>query len=250
VGRLDKETSGLLLLTDDGQALHRITSPKKSIWKVYRATLAAPLEGPAAEEAARLFGSGAMQLAGDRTPLLPARLTLTGPRTAEVSLCEGRYHQVRRMFAALGHEVVGLHRHTIGGLSLSGVPEGEWRFATAEDFAAVFVEADAAAAEAAAEAEARRLSRRRHARAMGGRIVAMPAAGAMPAASASGSDDDDGGEGEEEDVEALLAARSSGGGGGSRSGGDSSEEAQPLFRDSVRAKRRREGLRAGGAAGR
>eukprot|EP00775_Hariotina_reticulata_P003328 gene3328-3605_t len=139
VGRLDKETSGLLLMTDDGKLLHSIQSPARGIWKRYRAQLAAPLVGSEAAAAVRLFASGRMMLQGDRSPLLPACLTMTNGSTAEVAICEGRYHQIRRMFAAVGHQVVGLHRHTIGGLQLDGsqVPEGSWRLATADDVSAV-----------------------------------------------------------------------------------------------------------------
>ncbi|KIZ06053.1 ribosomal small subunit pseudouridine synthase A [Monoraphidium neglectum] len=139
VGRLDKETSGLLLLTDDGQLLHRIKSPSKRIWKVYVATLDAPLSAKEAAAAARRFASGTLTLEGDRSPLLPAALSvLEGGTTAEVALAEGRYHQVRRMFAALGRKVVSLHRRTVGALTLEGLPEGEWRHVTPTDLELVF----------------------------------------------------------------------------------------------------------------
>lgn len=114
VGRLDKDTSGLLLLTDDGALLHRIISPRSQLAKRYRATLARPLVG---DEAA-LFASGEMMLEGETKPLLPARLVVLDPTTAELTITEGRYHQVRRMFAAVGNPVVALHRDRIGGLDL------------------------------------------------------------------------------------------------------------------------------------
>lgn len=114
VGRLDKETSGLLLLTDDGTLLHRIISPKSEIRKTYRARLARPLRG---DEAAA-FASGTMMLEGEEKPLLPAVLDVVDARTARVTLSEGRYHQVRRMFAAVGNHVEALHRVSIGGLVL------------------------------------------------------------------------------------------------------------------------------------
>jgi len=138
VGRLDKETSGLLLLTDDGQLVHKINSPKKGIWKVYEVTLGAPLAGKDAEAAERKFASGTLILKGDLTPLLPAKLVMLGENKAQVSICEGRYHQIRRMFASIGHEVVKLQRQSVGGLSLGDLPESEWRFMTQADIEAVF----------------------------------------------------------------------------------------------------------------
>jgi 16S rRNA pseudouridine516 synthase len=125
VGRLDKDTSGLLLFTDDGQLLHRLTSPKYHQPKVYRATLAEDLRG---NEAA-LFAAGTLMLEGEHKPLLPAEFEVLGPREARLTLHEGRYHQVRRMFAATGNAVATLHREAIGGLTLDalGLAEGEWR---------------------------------------------------------------------------------------------------------------------------
>jgi 16S rRNA pseudouridine516 synthase len=123
VGRLDRDTSGLLLLTDDGALLHRITSPKSHLAKVYEATLAADLRG---DEAAT-FAAGTLVLEGEDKPLLPAELEVLGPRLARLTLHEGRYHQVRRMFAATGNHVAALHRIAIGGLSLDGLPSGAWR---------------------------------------------------------------------------------------------------------------------------
>ena len=122
VGRLDRDTSGLLLLTDDGQLLHRIISPKSKLPKVYLATLAQDLRG---DEAA-LFASGTLMLEGEKTPLLPAELEVLDARTARLTLHEGRYHQVRRMFAAAGNHVAALHRERIGGLVLADLPEGQW----------------------------------------------------------------------------------------------------------------------------
>jgi len=123
VGRLDKDTSGLLLLTDDGALLHRIISPKTEIAKTYRATLARDLSGA---EAA-LFASGTLLLEGEDKPVLPARLDVLGPREALLTLVEGRYHQVRRMFAAAGNHVEALHRERIGGLALPpDLAPGEW----------------------------------------------------------------------------------------------------------------------------
>ncbi|HEY0180593.1 MAG TPA: pseudouridine synthase, partial [Dokdonella sp.] len=110
VGRLDRDTSGLLLLTDDGALLHRIISPRSRVTKLYEATLAEDLGG---DEAA-LFASGTLMLESETTPLAPARLEVLGPRRARIAVGEGRYHQVRRMFAATGNRVETLHRLAIG----------------------------------------------------------------------------------------------------------------------------------------
>ena len=134
VGRLDRDTSGLLLLTDDGQLLHRIIAPKSKLPKVYRATLAQDLRG---DEAA-LFASGTLMLDGEKAPLLPAGLEPIDARNARLTLHEGRYHQARRMFAAVGNHVVALHRERIGGLALDGLPEGEWRILGDADRARLF----------------------------------------------------------------------------------------------------------------
>ena len=134
VGRLDRDTSGLLLLTDDGALLHRIVSPKSQLPKVYEATLAHDLRG---DEAA-LFASGTLQLESENTPLAPARLEVVTPRLARLTLTEGRYHQVRRMFAAVGNHVQALHRSRIGGLELGGLAPGEWRTLDAGDLGRLF----------------------------------------------------------------------------------------------------------------
>ena len=129
VGRLDRDTSGVLLFTDDGQLLHRIIAPKSKLPKVYLATLADDLRG---NEAA-LFASGTLMLDNEKTPLLPAELEPLDARRARLVLHEGRYHQVRRMFAAIGHHVQALHRERIGGLTLGDLPEGQWRALDAAD---------------------------------------------------------------------------------------------------------------------
>ena len=134
VGRLDRDTSGLLLMTDDGALLHRIIAPKSRLPKVYEATLAQPLRG---DEGAR-FASGTLMLESETTPLLPAGFEALGPDRARLTLHEGRYHQVRRMFAALGNHVVALHRSRIGGLSLGGLQPGAWRLLDAQAAAALF----------------------------------------------------------------------------------------------------------------
>lgn len=137
VGRLDRDTSGLLLLTDDGALLHRIISPKSELPKVYEATLAEPLRG---DEAA-LFASGTLMLESEQKPLLPAELEPLEPRRARLTLHEGRYHQVRRMFAAVGNHVEALHRVSVGGLSLGHLPEGQWRALDDADRMRLFADA-------------------------------------------------------------------------------------------------------------
>ncbi len=123
VGRLDKETTGLLLLSDDGQFVHKLTSPKHHVPRVYQAELQHDLRGN--EKA--IFASGKLMLANDDRALLPAELRVTGKRTCEITVHEGRYHQVRRMFAAVGNHVVKLHRSGFGQMELGDLPEGQWR---------------------------------------------------------------------------------------------------------------------------
>lgn len=132
VGRLDVDTTGLVLLTDDGQWSHRVTSPKRRCGKVYRVTLAEPLEGEARDAAVTQFAEG-LWLDGEEKPTRPAELSMRAPRVAELTLFEGKYHQVKRMFAAIGHHVEALHRESIGPLSLGGLAPGEWRELTEEE---------------------------------------------------------------------------------------------------------------------
>jgi 16S rRNA pseudouridine516 synthase len=135
VGRLDRETSGLLLMTDDGALLHRIVSPKSHLSKRYDATLANDLRGDEAD----VFASGTLMLESEDTPLVPAMLEVRDPRHASVLLTEGRYHQVRRMFAAVGNHVDALHRSAIGSLTLGDLPPGEWRLVEDEERARTLV---------------------------------------------------------------------------------------------------------------
>lgn len=124
IGRLDKETSGLLLITDDGPFLHRVISPRSHVPKRYLATLDRPLRG---DEAA-IFAAGDLLLEGEKEPLAPAILEPLTAVTAFLTITEGRYHQVRRMFAAVGNHVAALHRDRIGGLVLpDDLPLGGWR---------------------------------------------------------------------------------------------------------------------------
>ena len=121
-------------MTDDGALLHRIVHPKAKLAKVYEATLARDLRG---DESAT-FASGKLMLESERTPLAPAKLEVIGSRQVRVTLTEGRYHQVRRMFAAVGNHVEALHRSRVGGLTLGGLPEGEWRALSAADLELLF----------------------------------------------------------------------------------------------------------------
>jgi len=134
VGRLDRDTSGLLLMTDDGQLLHRIISPKARLDKVYEVTLAEDLRG----EEAGIFATGELLLESETKPLLPAELEAIDARHVRLTLHEGRYHQVRRMFAAVGHHVQALHRSRIGGLGLGELPAGHWRLLSAADLEVLF----------------------------------------------------------------------------------------------------------------
>ncbi len=131
VGRLDKDTSGLLILTDDGLLNHQITSPKKHVSRTYRVELAEPLHGAEV----KTFASGELMLDSEDKPCLPAELSMDGECLATVVLHEGRYHQVRRMFAAVGNHVVALQRTHIGKLSLAalGVDAGCYVSMSAED---------------------------------------------------------------------------------------------------------------------
>lgn len=130
IGRLDKDTSGLLLLTDQSELVHRLTSPKHKVPKVYRATVNADLT-PALIP---LFASGTLLLKDEPAPCAPAELKIILPREAELTLTEGRYHQVRRMFASQGAEVLTLHRARFGHLELGDLAPGQWRELPPDEF--------------------------------------------------------------------------------------------------------------------
>jgi 16S rRNA pseudouridine516 synthase len=139
IGRLDKETSGLLLLTDNGDLLHRVISPKRHVKKTYRAKLARPLEGTEG----RLFASGQVMLEGEDKPLAPAELVQVSQCEALLTVTEGRYHQVRRMFAAAGNHVEALHRERLGALSLPETLEpGQWKLLSNDEIALIFQNAE------------------------------------------------------------------------------------------------------------
>ena len=135
VGRLDRDTSGLLLFTDDGALLHRIISPKSQLAKVYEATLAQDLRGDEGE----LFASGTLMLESEKEPLAAATLEVLGSRHARLTVTEGRYHQVRRMFAATGNHVETLQRISVGALPLGDLPAGEWRALRPDEVASILV---------------------------------------------------------------------------------------------------------------
>lgn len=135
IGRLDKQTSGLLVLTDDGDLLHRVISPKRHVKKTYRARLARALEGGEGD----LFASGQMMLKGEDKPLAPATLEVLQGRDVRLTVTEGRYHQVRRMFAAIGNHVEDLHREGLGGLTLpDDLAPGQWRVLGADEVGLIF----------------------------------------------------------------------------------------------------------------
>ena len=130
-GRLDLDTTGLLLITDDGQWSHRITSPKRQCLKIYHAWVSEPLT----EDNIAAFAAG-LELTGEDKPTAPALLEILNEREALVHVHEGRYHQVRRMFAAVGNNVEKLHREQVGSLTLDADLEpGECRVLTAEEVA-------------------------------------------------------------------------------------------------------------------
>lgn len=131
VGRLDLDTEGLLFITDDGGWAHRITSPKKSHSKTYEVWLAEDCP----EENIRLFAEGVM-LRGEKYATRPAVLEIMEPRHVLLTITEGRYHQVKRMFASTGNKVVGLKRIAIGDIRLDeDLQSGEYRELTAEEIA-------------------------------------------------------------------------------------------------------------------
>lgn len=137
IGRLDKETTGLLLITDDGGFLHRVIAPRSRLAKRYLATLDCPLRG---DEPA-IFAVGELMLESEITPLAPANLEPLGPTQAHLTITEGRYHQVRRMFAAVGNHVTALHRDRVGGLDLpADLAPGEWRILSEEEAEMIFRE--------------------------------------------------------------------------------------------------------------
>ncbi|ADO47781.1 16S rRNA pseudouridine(516) synthase RsuA [[Enterobacter] lignolyticus] len=132
-GRLDIDTTGLVLMTDDGQWSHRITSPRHHCEKTYRVTL----ESPLAEDTAEQFAHG-IQLHNEKALTKPAQLEVITATEVRLTISEGRYHQVKRMFAAVGNHVVGLHRERIGAIALDPELEpGGYRPLTEDEIASV-----------------------------------------------------------------------------------------------------------------
>ena len=126
-GRLDLDTTGLVLLTDDGKWSHRITSPKHHCEKIYQVTVEQPLTTNLIE----IFKQG-IQLKSEKTLTEPAKLIIIDDYHAELTISEGRYHQVKRMFAAVNNHVTQLHRKQIGNIVLD-IPEGEYRPLTQDE---------------------------------------------------------------------------------------------------------------------
>ena len=129
VGRLDVDTTGLVLITDDGQWSHRISSPKTNCQKTYQVDLAESI----ASETIEIFAEGLL-LKNEIKPTLPAKLLIQSKNRVLLSIQEGRYHQVKRMFAAVGNHVVTLHRLSIGKVILdTQLNKGTWRHLTADE---------------------------------------------------------------------------------------------------------------------
>lgn len=132
-GRLDIDTTGLVLLTDDGSWSHAVTSPQRKCWKSYYVETAEVIT-----EQTQVHFSRGVFLKDDKARTLPAELELLGERVARLKICEGRYHQVKRMFGAEGNLVTSLHREAIGEIVLDlDLAEGEYRYLTAAEVASV-----------------------------------------------------------------------------------------------------------------
>jgi 16S rRNA pseudouridine516 synthase len=131
VGRLDQDTTGFLLLSDDGQFIHKMNSPKHHVPKLYRVTCSAPITAPQVQ--ALLDG---VMLNDTPTPVRAAACAQTAPQVLDLTLTEGKYHQVKRMIAAAGNHVESLHRAQIGALTLpDDLAPGQWRWLTENDLA-------------------------------------------------------------------------------------------------------------------
>jgi len=135
VGRLDQDTTGLLLLSDDGQFIHRMSSPKKHVPKVYQITAKHPVSQDQIE---RLLAG--VVLDDDPKPVRAAACQLHDCHRLDLTLTEGKYHQVKRMLAAVGNRVEGLHRSSIGALALPvDLAPGQWCWLSPEDMQALTV---------------------------------------------------------------------------------------------------------------
>lgn len=132
-GRLDADTTGLVLLTNDGQWSHRVTAPRHKCGKVYRVTLAQVLTNSQISQ----ITQGVM-LHGEDQPTLPAQLEPVSELQVRLTIHEGKYHQVKRMFAAVENKVVTLHRESIGQIKLdNNLQPGEWRELSNEEFRSI-----------------------------------------------------------------------------------------------------------------
>lgn len=131
-GRLDVDTTGALLLSDDGGFLHRVTSPKHHVAKVYELTLAEPMTEAQQTFAIKELAKGIM-LEDEYDKTKPAELSFSDATHAKLVLTEGKYHQVKRMMGYFGNKVIELHRASIGNITLAGLEKGESRFLTAEE---------------------------------------------------------------------------------------------------------------------
>lgn len=131
-GRLDVDTTGALLLSDDGGFLHRVTSPKHHVAKVYELTLADPMTEAQQAFAIKELAKGIM-LEDEYDKTKPAELSFSDATHAKLVLTEGKYHQVKRMMGYFGNKVIELHRARIGNITLAGLEKGESRFLTAEE---------------------------------------------------------------------------------------------------------------------
>lgn len=134
VGRLDKDSTGQILLTDDGELLHRIIHPKSHAPKYYAVTLEKELRGDEAE----LFSTGEFLMEGDDKPLKPAVWTPESAASGCIILHEGRYHQIRRMFETIGNKVVTLHRYKTGGLEIGAIEAGKYKILDEEELRKIF----------------------------------------------------------------------------------------------------------------
>jgi 23S rRNA pseudouridine2605 synthase len=130
IGRLDVDTTGVLLLTNDGELAHRLAHPKYEVEKVYEADV----EGEPSEETLQRLAGGVELEDG---PTAPARARRLGPSRVELSIHEGRNRQVKRMLEAVGHPVTRLHRSRYAGLTVEGLEPGEWRALSAAEVAAL-----------------------------------------------------------------------------------------------------------------
>lgn len=135
VGRLDQDTTGLLLLSDDGKFIHRMSSPRHHVPKVYEVTTKHPLD---ADQVARLLAG--VVLDDSPVPVRAAAATEAGSHLLHLTLTEGKYHQVKRMLAAVGNRVEALHRASIGSIRLDGdvLPSGQWRWLTSQEVSALY----------------------------------------------------------------------------------------------------------------